>query len=115
LGYGTLRNGVAANVEYDPDYWPPYDVTVTVDANNGNLVQYVIHELLHVVFGPLIAGSMDETLEEVVIVALEAYMIEYVKKSKTRYAKWSSLIEKKLAESLADAPAIPLEELVDRT
>ncbi len=116
LDYATIREpGIAARVEYDPDFFPPYDVTIEVDANNGDLVKYVIHELLHVVFSPLFAGLFDDTLDEVCVVALDVYMFQYVSKSKVRLAKWTKLIEKKLAASIADEKLVPLEELVDRT
>lgn len=115
LEYGTIREPYAARVKYDPDYWPPYDITITVDANNGETVHYVIHELLHVMFSPLFAGHVDDTLDEVLIVALDHYMHKYVWESKARLAKWSSLVEAKLAESIKNAPPTTLEKLVDRT
>ena len=115
LEYRTIREeGIAARVEYDPDHFPPYDVTIEIDANNGDMVHYVIHELLHVVFSPFFAGLFDDTLDEVCVVALDQYMFQYVFRSKARFSKWTKLIEKKLAESKDDKP-VPLEELVDRS
>ena len=56
-------------------------------------------------------GHVDDTLEEVAIVAYDAYLYEYVKKSPKRFALWSSLIEEKIASEKTDTP---LEELVTR-
>lgn len=113
LKYGALRS-CEAHVVYDPEHWPPYDVTVTIDANQGPVVQNVIHELLHVVFSSMFVGTVDDTLEEVFILAIDTYMSDYVKKTKSRHAKWVALIEKKLAESTKDEPCT-LEEMADRT
>lgn len=96
---------------YDPEHWPPYNIDIKVDGNNQPIVRYVIHELLHVIFSPLITGTVDETLEEVFILALDGYMYDYVKLSKSRLAKWDALIEQKLGSE----PDRPLEELADRT
>ena len=115
MQYGVLKEPTAATVKYEPDYWPPYKVDIIVDANAGETTHYVIHELLHVMFSPFFAGIVDETLDEVLILALDGYMYEYVKQSKARLAKWSSLIEKKLAESKKDETPVPLVRLADRT
>jgi hypothetical protein len=48
-------------------------------------------------------------------VALDGYIYEYVKKSKTRVARWTALIDKKLAEDAASKEDVPLEEQVDRS
>lgn len=102
-------------MDYDPDYWPPYTVKIVIDANNGDMIYYVIHELLHVVFSPLIAPHMDETLEELVIVSFDTYVADWIKGSKVRRAKWERLIEKKIAESEAKKNPLPLAERVDRS
>lgn len=116
LNYRTIREpGIVARVIYDPDHFPPYDVLIEVDANNGKLVENVIHELLHVIFSPFFAGLLDDTLDEVCVMALEEYMVQYVSKSKSRLAKWTKLIEKKLVESKQDETPPSLEELADRS
>ena len=112
LELGTVTGKYAGHVILDDD-WPPSKVAIRIDANNQPLVQYVIHELLHVVFDPTVTPACDETLEEVIIVALDTYMYEYVKGSKARLAKWNALIERKLAAT--EKPAVSLEELVDRS
>jgi hypothetical protein len=106
--------GIAARVEYKPDFWP-YNVTVEVDMNNMDPVQLVLHELSHVILSPLLDPHMDETLEEVVMVAFDQYMYQYVSSSPARLTKWKTLIEKKLKESTAEDVPTPLEELVDRS
>lgn len=84
-----------------------------MDANNQPITQYVIHELLHVVFHEMTIG-LDETMEEVIIVSLDHDLYEYVKKSKHRTQQWHKLIERKLDESNTGLPT-PHEELVDRS
>lgn len=88
---------------------------IEVDGNNQPLTRFVLHELLHVTFSELILGKFDRTLEEVMILAYEEYMWNFIQASKTRRAKWEALIERKLAEFRATQPDIPLVELADRT
>lgn len=113
---GAIKSkGIAGEVTYAPEHFPPYEVEIKIDANHQPIVHYIIHELLHVVYSPFLTGIMDDSLEEAVIVGLDAYMFNYVKASRSRLAKWNALIEKKLAESAAALPDTPLEELVDRS
>lgn len=107
----ALRGDVAANVDFD-DYFPPAYVKINVDLNNPDRVQYVIHELKHVVLSELVWGKFDETLEEVITVALDTHMYEYVKRSKARLARWEKLIEQKLAETAP--PDRPISEITER-
>lgn len=100
-------------VEFD-DKFPPAYIKIDVDANNQPVIRFVIHELLHVVLSELVIGKFDETLEEVLIVSLDGYIYEWVAKSKSRTAKWTTLIEKKLAEADALLETVSHEELVDR-
>jgi predicted metal-dependent peptidase len=101
-------------VIYD-DNWPPLNISIILDGNTTAWVASIVHELLHVVFdGPCIVGRLDETLEEVWIVAMETYMIQYINKRKTWKAKWDALVERKVQESEAEKPDRPLEELVAR-
>jgi len=93
------------------DVMPPTNIRIKVDANGGDDLAVVIHELLHIIFYPLFVGRTDSTLEEVCIVGLEQYMFTYVTKSHERTARWRKLIKKKLDEHLVD---VPLEEQVDR-
>lgn len=83
-----------------------------MDANNTPVLQYVIHELVHVTISELVIGKFDDTLEEVVVVALEGHIFNFISKSKARLAKWNVLIERKLGES--DRPLKPIEEIVER-
>lgn len=111
LEFLAKRGDTAGNVTYDSDFWPR-KCEVTIDANNQPVVQFVIHELLHILFLPFL-GFADDTLEEVMICALDAYMYNYVAKSKRRLAKWNALIEQKLAE-VDKGPPPTLEEMVNR-
>lgn len=89
---------------------------IIVDANaSQSIVLSVVHELLHVVLSEVFIGRVDETLEEVMIVGLEAHIFRYISERKARLARWSALIDKKLAEHSDTLPAIPIEKLVDRT
>jgi len=91
---------------------PPTNIRIRVDANGGDDLSVVIHELLHVIYYPMFVGRTDSTLEEVCILALEHYMLAYVMKSHERVAKWRKVIKKKLD---ANTEEIPLEKQVDRT
>lgn len=77
-------------------------------------MHYVVHELLHIVFYERLLGSVDETLEEVIIVSLDQFMFDYIQASKNRLSKWQALIERKLRESTPPEPK-SLAELVDRS
>lgn len=108
-----IRGSYAALVEFD-DKFPPAYIKIDVDANNQPVIRYVIHELLHVVLSELVIGKFDESLEEVLIVALDSHIYDWVAKSKSRVARWTTLIDKKLAEADAQKDTVPHEELVDR-
>ena len=109
---GTCKGETAAHVAFD-DNFPPAYVHIKVDANNTPMVQFVIHELIHVILSELVLGKFDETLEEVIVVSLDSYMWAFVSNSKPRLAKWNALIEKKLAEEPVKLKSI--EEVVDRS
>lgn len=113
LKFGTKLNGYGADCIYD-DKFPPAYIRITVDANNNDTIASVIHELIHVALSELTIGKFDLTLEEVLILALETYIWNYVKDNKTRRARWEKLIQKKLAENPAPKPPT-LEELADRS
>lgn len=101
----------AGNVEYE-EIFPPTDIRIHIDANNGDNVRFVIHELLHLILCPMFIGHIDKTLEEVCILGLENYMFDYVQKVPTRYVLWDRTIKKKLDAHKED---ISLEELADRS
>lgn len=86
-----------ALVSWD-ELFPPTNIRIKVDANAGQHVSSVVHELLHVVFYETFLGRIGATLEEVCIVALEHYISDYIKKSPARLAKWTHLIESKLPQ-----------------
>lgn len=105
---------MAAEVEFD-DHFPPSWIKIRVDGNNQPVLQFVIHELLHVVLSELVLGKFDDTLEEVLIVALDAYMYSYVTSSKARTRKWNALLDEKFAAAHAAQPDRPLDEVVERS
>lgn len=102
---------MAGRVEWD-QLFPPTNIRIKVDGNRADHVNYVIHELLHVILLPIIIGQLDDTLEEVVVCSLDTYMYQYVKKSPKRFALWNDTINQKLTEGKPDTP---LETLVDRS
>ena len=79
---------------------PPTNIKISVNANDqtqiADHVAVVIHELLHVVFMPMCLGWLDEKLEEVVILALDAHMTKYVTSSPKRLHLWETEIAKKI-------------------
>jgi hypothetical protein len=101
---------MAGRVEFD-SVFPPTNFRIKVDANAGDHVQYVLHEIIHVVLSPMFSGHVDETLEEVMVTALDGYMYAYVKKSARRFALWSDEITKKLDE---DRVVLPVSQIVER-
>ena len=108
LTYQPLKWG--GKCDWD-DISPPTNIRIKIDANGGEAVRFVIHELLHVILAPIFVGRLDETLEEVTVVAFDTYMWAYVEKSPERHARWARLIKKKLDE---DLKPVPLEEQVNR-
>ena len=107
------RNDTAGSCDFD-DFYPPRWIKIEVDANAGDPWLTVLHELIHVVFSELIWGKFDPTLEEVMILAFEHYMQDFIKKSPQRLAKWTKIIDRKIAESEALLPDRPLAELAER-
>lgn len=109
LTFQSLRDG--GNCEWD-EIFPPTNIRIKVDANTGDHIEFVIHEIVHIIYLPMHLGYVDDTLEEVNVVATGAYMSNYVHKSPKRLARWTALIEKKLRE---DTTPVPMEERVDRS
>lgn len=105
----------AAEVDYEYEF-PPSCVTIYLDANALQpVVSTVVHELIHVVFSESFLNRVDETLEEVMVVALTEHMYRYISERKARLLRWSQLIEAKLTEYAATKPDKSIEVLVDRT
>lgn len=84
-------------VDWD-DIMPPTNITIFIDANTdpSNHVSAVLHELLHVALYPCWVGRLSDDYLEVGMLAFEADMYQYVKRSPSRLAKWNTLIEEKL-------------------
>lgn len=99
-----------AQVNWD-DVFPPTNIHVTLDANSGDPVKLLIHELLHVVLYDMIVGRLDATLEEVIIIAYEKYIYDYAQASPKRLARWNRLVARRTDES---NPDLPYEEQVAR-
>jgi hypothetical protein len=110
----TKVNGSAATVDFD-DNFPPRYVKVEIDLNNHEaVIPFVIHELVHVVLSELVLGKFDETLEEVMVVAISSFVAEWVIASPSRRTKWQKVIDRKLTETAAKLEPVPLEEQVAR-
>jgi hypothetical protein len=96
LTYGPLKT--AAKVEWD-NILPPTNVRIKIDANCGDTVNYLIHEIIHILFHGMFLGWVDGKLEEAAVVGLDQYMYEYVKRSPVRFARWNDTISTKLNEN----------------
>lgn len=108
LSYQALKYG--GKCDWD-DIIPPTNIRIKVDANSGEAHRFVVHELLHVILYPMLFRRLDETLEEVVVVAMDAYMWSYIEKSPARHAEWAKAVKTKLNEGME---AVPYEEQVKR-
>lgn len=79
---------------------PPTNIVIKVDANQqtGTMdhVSTVVHELLHVVLITMFIGMFDDALEEVCILALDADMMAYIRRSPRRLHLWEEAINSKL-------------------
>jgi len=86
---------------------PPTNIRIKVDANQqtGVLdhISTVVHELIHTVILPVLLGWFTDDLEEVIVLALDATMLEYIRKSPARLSKWTELINTKLQEADREA------------
>ena len=78
------------------DLFPPTKIKVIVNANAGDVLVSVIHELIHVVLYETFLGRLGATLEEVCVVALEQQIVAYVRAKPARLAKWDAAIAAKL-------------------
>lgn len=108
----SKRNGVAADNVYD-DHFPPAYVRIEVDANTAMTERFVMHELVHVTLSELILGKFDGTLEEVIILAFENFMWNFIESDPKRLMRWRRLVAKKIAET-SPVIDVPIEKLVDR-
>lgn len=103
--YGaTVNFDVSGTLEY---------IEIKADKNVEDHVENIVHELVHVALSEMFQWRVDETLEEVMVLALASYMYNYVKASKIRRHRWVTIIERKFAES-DTRPEKPLSELVER-
>ena len=109
-----FKNLVAsqANVEWD-ELFPPTNIRIYVDANNGQHIESVVHELLHVLLYEMFLGRVGATIEEVIVDSLEKYLSLYIHKTPARVHRWTQLIEHKL--SLTRGPEEPYVERMDRS
>ncbi len=88
--------------EWD-DILPPTNIRIKVDANQQtgvvDHIGTVVHELLHVIIFPMCLGWLSEDLEEAIVVALDAQMMAYIRKSPVRLHRWTEAINTKLKET----------------
>jgi hypothetical protein len=82
---------------------PPTNIRIKVDANQQtgvvDHIGTVVHELLHVVVFPLSLGRFHDDLDEVLVLALDAHMIAYIRRSPKRLSAWTEAINQKLIDS----------------
>jgi len=71
---------------------PPSNLRIQVDVDKDGAIRCVIHELLHVLLHEHFAWA-DPAVEEVLILALESDLYEYVKKSPRRITGWRKAID----------------------
>ena len=72
-------------------------VEIRVDTTQTGMIQAVIHELLHYHFRETFGALLDESLEEVLILALEKYLWDDdIQRSTTQVRNWRRLINQKL-------------------
>src|SRR5712672_2721304 len=82
----------------------PFDgITIDVDANQQtgcvDHISTVVHELLHVVFLQMFLGWLTEDMEEIGILAYDAALTAYIRKSPKRLQTWTEAINLKLQEN----------------
>jgi len=105
---------LAGHVNWE-EVWPPTSVKIKVDANAGEPLESIVHELIHVVLYPMTLGHIDATLDEVLVVAMTSYVYDFIAKNPARLKQWNILVKRKLKESSAsqDIP-VPFEKQVKR-
>jgi hypothetical protein len=106
----SLRDSGAV-AHYDTEF-PPAMIHITVNTNEHEVIRYVIHELLHVTLSEIVIGRFALDLEEIVILAIEEYMTQYVLKSRARLLRWRNLIDQKLTASYNERPDLSVEEII---
>lgn len=89
---------LAGHVKWD-EVFPPSSIIIKVDANTGEPLESIVHELLHVVLYPMTLGHLDATLDEIVVIAMTSYMYEFILKNPARLKQWNALVKRKLKES----------------
>lgn len=87
-----------AHIQWD-DVFPPTNIRIAIDANAGDPVKLALHELLHLVLYDMHVGRLDETLEEVMIIAYENYIYAYIEASPKRKAEWVRVITKRIDDT----------------
>lgn len=85
-----------AQIEWTPGK-KPAALRIKVDVDKDGAIRCVIHELLHVLLQSELAW-LDRSMEEIVVLALETDLYEYVTKSSRRLAGWRNAITKRHVE-----------------
>ena len=85
------------------EMFPPTNIVIRVDANQqtGEVdhIGTVAHELIHVLTAPMTTGWLADDMEEITVLAYDAAVIAYIRKSPKRLAAWTETINAKLKES----------------
>jgi hypothetical protein len=59
-------------------------------------------------------GHVDETLDEVIVIAMTTYLYSYVNKTPSRIKEWNRIVKRKLKESEEGLVSLTFEERVQR-
>lgn len=82
---------------------PPTNIRIKVDANQQtgaiDHISTVVHELLHVIMYPAVLGWFTDEVEEILVLAVDAEMTKYIRKSPKRLSAWTEAIDAKLKEA----------------
>ncbi len=82
---------------------PPTNIRIRVDANQQtgaiDHIGTVVHELLHLIVFPMSLGRFSDDLDEVLVLALDAHMVTYIRKSPRRLQLWTEAINQKLIDT----------------
>ena len=85
------------------EIYPPTDIRIKVDANQQtgaiDHIGTVVHELLHVIVFPISLGRFSDDIDEVIVLALDAHMLAYIRKSPKRLQEWTEAINQKLIDA----------------
>jgi hypothetical protein len=91
-------NGKNLTAGFEGDYDPRKGITnivITVDQDQGGLIESVLHELLHIVLDDMLNANFNSALEEKMVKALEVDLfVRAIRQGNLK--RWRKLIDSKL-------------------